>query len=313
MTAHAAASPIRPIKTILGATGLTPESIGGLIMATELAAREQASLHIVHVAEPPTDIERAALPGLCDIHTKLAVDELRVFCESHGVPATATRHVLCGDPEAEILRLRAHLKADVLVVGRYGSGGLKRGRLGSIANRLLRKCQVSVLVAQPEFRGNARGVGVACDFHEDSQMELRRALEIAKTLGDDEVSVLSSYEVPAGYHTIMTWEEACTRLEAALRAAAERALTLAARSVPDAPRWKLRLEEGSPGSRVAAMAQEEHLDLLIIGTHARSRAARVLLGRTSEKIIDAAGCSVWAERDAKHFQGFLEALKEWAE
>ena len=61
------------------------------------------------------------------------------------------------------------------------------------------------------------------------------------------------------------------------------------------------------------MAQEEHLDMLVIGTHGRSRTAMALLGRTSEKIIDGAGCSVWAERDAGEFQGLLDVLKGWME
>jgi nucleotide-binding universal stress UspA family protein len=303
----------RPVQTILVATGLTPESVGGLAMGIELSKRERAALHVVHVVEPPSDIAAKAIPGLCDRHTKLAVDELGKFCDSHGVPGDATRHVLCGNAESEILKLRAQLKADVLVVGRYGQGGLKRGRIGSIANRLVRKCQVSVLVAHPEYRSGLQRVGVACDFHEDSQMELCRALQLAKDVGAEEVVILSAYEVPAGYHTVMTWEEACERLETALREAAGRSMAMAAKASPGAPAWRLRLEEGSPEARVPAMAQEEHLDLLVLGTHGRSRAAMALLGRTSEKIIDAAGCSVWAERDAKHFQGWLEVLKEWAE
>lgn len=306
-------SAIRPIQTILATTGLTPESVGGLSMATDLAAREGAALHVVHVVEPPGDIAEKAIPGLCTRYTKVAVEELEKFCASHGVPASATRHVLCGDAEREILKLRADLKADVLVVGRYGQGGLKRGRLGSIANRLVRTCQVSVLVAHPEFRGQPHRVGVACDFHEDSQMELCRALQLGKDVGAEEVIILSAYEVPAGYHTVMTWEEACEKMETALREAAEGSMAQATKAVPGAPAWRLRLEEGSPEARVPAMAQDEHLDMLVIGTHGRSRAARVLLGRTSEKIIDAAGCSVWAERDAKHFQSFLDVLKEWAE
>lgn len=303
----------RPIKTILAATGLTPESLGGLLMGADLADREHAELHIVHVVEPTSAVEERAIPGLAERHMRQADEELSSFCTSHGVPESATLHILRGDPEDTILRLRAELKADVLVVGRYGKGGLKRGRLGSIANRLVRKCQVSVLVAQPEFRGPARRIGVACDFHEDAQMELCRAMQLGKDLGVDEVVVLAAYEVPAGYHTIMTWEQACSNLESALREAGEKALAAAVQAVPGGPAWRLRLEEGSPSSRVPAMAQEEHLDLLVIGTHGRTRAAMVLLGRTSEKIIDAAGCSVWAEREAGHFQGFLAAIKEWAE
>ncbi|MBK7405507.1 MAG: universal stress protein [Phycisphaerales bacterium] len=304
---------LRPIRKILATTGLTPESVGGVQLAVDLAKREGATLEIVHVIQASSEMTEKAIPGLAEKHRAFSEQELRTFCSSHGVGPDVALHVLEGEPEVEILKLRAKLKADVLVIGRYGKGGLKRGRLGSIANRIVRRCQVSVLVAQPDFRSPVRRVGVAADLHEISQLELQRSLEMGKLFGAEEVVVLASYEVPAGYHTIMTWEEACTQLEEALREAAERAMKTATAAVPGAPKWRLRLEEGSPGSRVPAMAQEEHLDMLVLGTHGRTRAAMALLGRTSEKIIDGAGCSVWAERDAGAFQGFLAALKEWAE
>ncbi|MFG0242612.1 MAG: universal stress protein [Phycisphaerales bacterium JB054] len=303
----------RTIETILAATGLTQESVGGLVMASDLAAKLGATLHVVHVIEPMSAVEQKAIPGLAEKHLKIAAEELKAFCASHGVPETAEQHVLSGHPGNEILRLRASLKADLLVVGRYGKGGLKRGRLGSIANALVRKCQVSVLIAQPEFRGEPKRVGVACDLHEECQLELRRALRIGRTVGAEEVVVLAAYEVPAGYHTIMSWDEACAGLESALREVGDREIAKAQAAEPGSPVCRLRLEEGSPSSRVAAMAQEEHLDVLVLGTHTRSRTAMALLGRVSEKIIDAAGCTVWAERDAGMFQGFLAALKEWAE
>ncbi|HZW09772.1 MAG TPA: universal stress protein [Phycisphaerales bacterium] len=303
----------RPIRNVLAATGLTPESAGGLLLGSDLARRFGAELHVVHVVEPPSEVEERAIPGLTERYVAFAAEELGKFCASHGMGAAATQHLLRGEPEAEILRLRKQLRADVLVLGRYGKGGLKRGRLGSIAHRLVRRSQVSVLVAQPDFRGPVQRVGVACDFHEESRMELRRAMELAAKFGAGEVVVLASYEVPAGYHTIMSWEDACSRLEAALRELAEKSLALAAAEAPGARAWRLRMEEGPPTSRIPAMAQEEHLDLLVLGTHGRSRAAMALLGRTSEKIIDAAGCSVWAERDSAKFQGFVEMLRELAE
>lgn len=303
----------RNITTILAATGLTPESVGGLVMASDLASRTGASLHVVHAIEPMSEVEEKAIPGLSEQHIRQAEEELRVFCASHGVPESAEKRVVRGDPSGEILKLRAGLKADLLVMGRYGKGGLKRGRLGSIANSVVRKCQVSVLIAHPEFRGQPKRVGVACDFHEPGQLELRRALRLGKMFGAEELVVLAAYDVPAGYHTVMSWEDACAGLESALGEVAARELGEAEAAEPGAPGWRLRLEEGSPASRIPAMAQEEHLDVLVLGTHTRSRAAMALLGRTSEKIIDAAGCTVWAERDAGMFQGFLEALKEWAE
>jgi nucleotide-binding universal stress UspA family protein len=53
-----------------------------------------------------------------------------------------------GVPLAEILDAAAGARADVLVVGARGTGGVERLLLGSVAEGALNRCPVSVLVAR---------------------------------------------------------------------------------------------------------------------------------------------------------------------
>lgn len=49
---------------------------------------------------------------------------------------------------------------------------------------------------------------------------------------------------------------------------------------------------GDPAREIAAEAREWDADLLVLGTHARSGAARVLLGSVAEGALRSARCSV---------------------
>lgn len=301
----------KPIDNILVATGLTPESVGAVLQAKALAVKLGTHLHAAHVIEPVSESEEKAIPGLAEAHMKQADEELKVFAEAHGLTGDIEFDICKGSPEQEILRLRHRIDADLLVVGRYGKGGLKRGMLGSIADTLVRKCPVSVLVVQPEFRGDFKQIAVASDLSEQSEIAIRRALWLTKSLGHNQLLLLHSYEVPAGYHMVSTWETACERLEKLARERAEEVVSrLRAEMGTDAPNVKIVIHEGNPSGAVPKMALEEHVDLLMLSTHGRTTAALLLLGRTTEKILRQAHCSVWAEKSPALFEGFIDAIKE---
>lgn len=299
---------LRPIKKILLATGLSTESVGAVLQATAMAKLFGAELHAGHVIEPVSATTERAIPGLAEKQEQHAREELEIFAESHGLAGVAELHVLRGEPEAQLLTLRKDLDADLLVIGRYGRGGLKRGRLGSIADRVLRHCQVSTLVVDPDFRGSFTNIAVACDLDAEDPVELRRGLDLARSLGAGSVTLVHAYEIPHGYHTILTHEEAKERLE---RVWTESAEALIARvRVEGDPEVSVRAAQGSPASAVPRLVGEIGADLLVLGTHFRvSKAAAVMLGRTSEKILNAVDCSVWSETCPSLHQGFLDAIK----
>jgi len=299
---------LRPVRKILLATGLTTESVGAVVMAQRLAGLFGAELHAVHVVEPVSAEAEAAIPGLAEKHLTQAEEEVGHFTATHGLDKDSTIHVLRGSPEEEVLGLRKQLDADLLVVGRYGKGGLKHDQLGSIADRLVRHCQVPTLVIQPEFRGSYQRIGVASDLDDEQPVELRRALDLAKLFGADRIDLITAWEVPHGYHTVLTYEEAAQKLEAITRERAEALIARARREDDAEVRVVTRL--GSPRAAVPDAAREEGIELLVMSTHYRTnKAAAILLGRTTERILAKVYCSVWAETAPELRQTFLEALR----
>ena len=300
----------RPIERILVATGLTPESVGGVLIARWLAGALNAKLNAAHIIEPISKAMERAVPGLGDANEKNAREELEVFARSHGLGDTVKLTVLRGSPAQEIVNLRHDLGSDLLVIGRYGKGGLKSGRIGSIADRLVRKFPVSVLVVPPNFRGEYKTIAVASNFEEESDIALRRAFTLCASLGIGEVVLLHSYVVPAGYTAVCSWEEACKRIEAVAEDDAKEMIERVKVDYPDAPSVRVVIGEGPASAKVPAMARENNIDLLILSTHGRSGPAFMLLGQTTERILQHATCSVWAEKSPWLEQGILAAMKE---
>jgi len=302
-------TPLRPIRKILVGTGLTTESVGAVLVSQELARLFNAELHLVHAIEPISALQERAIPGLSGTHEQQTRDELAQFAERHGIREPPRLHVVRGAPEREILALRAELKADLLVIGRYGKGGLKRGILGSIAHHLVRKCPVSTLIVEPEFRGRFGKLAVASDMDEDSYLEIARAMELADRLGIPELHVLTAYTVPPGFHSIMSVEEASQRMEQVTRERAKEVIEQVERDFPGSARFTLHVAEGSPGKRVPELAAELGIDLLVLSTHYRSRSVGLLLGRTTEAILNDIACSVWSETSPKLVQGLADVIK----
>lgn len=296
------------IRTILVASGLSEESVGAVLMARRLSERLGASLHAVHVIEPVGTRVREAIPGLAERQLAIAEEEFQKFAASHDLMGHATPHVRRGNPEHEILALRKEIDADLLVIGRYGRGGLKRGRLGSIATSAARHCPVPVLVVEPTFRGEFARIAVASDLDVDAHIELRRGLWLGRALGARSITLIKAYELPMGYHTILTEEQAVAKLTEACELQAGELIASARRD--DDPQVEVVCEEGSTPSAVARVCQARGIELLVLATHLRtSEGAGVLLGRTTERILNAVDCSVWAETTPELKQGWWEAIR----
>lgn len=56
---------------------------------------------------------------------------------------------------------------------------------------------------------------------------------------------------------------------------------------------------GAPAREITSYAGEMNADLIVIGTHGRSRLSRALLGSVAEQVIRHAGCPVFVIREKK--------------
>ncbi len=61
--------------------------------------------------------------------------------------------------------------------------------------------------------------------------------------------------------------------------------------------------EGDPGDSIAAAAEAEHADIVVVGTRGRSGAERMLLGSVSDHVVRHAECPVLVVRPRRHADG----------
>jgi nucleotide-binding universal stress UspA family protein len=139
------------MKTVVYATDGSAPARKALAVAEELCLDAGASLHVVAVTLPIQPV-RSPSGGLLDIDT--AAGTRRIACEAaahaRAQDVPAAWHVASGDPAAELLHLCARLKADHIVIGSRGLGGIGSLLLGSVSRKVVRSARVPVTVVKAD-------------------------------------------------------------------------------------------------------------------------------------------------------------------
>lgn len=129
----------------------TAESRGALTKAADLAEKVGASVIAVHVRNEPSfaAIGEVAVDAVAIERT---LDEVEASTRDHVSTVMAGRRlgwhleVTMGDPAVELIRIAVEHRAGAIVVGGRGHGVVGGLVLGSVAQKLVRKSPVTVLV-----------------------------------------------------------------------------------------------------------------------------------------------------------------------
>lgn len=142
-----------------------------------------------------------------------------------------------------------------------------------------------------------RQILMATDFSEGSPHVGQRALALSQLFGAGLtlLHVVESFPiVDSTYGPIMPFEIDLT--EQMVAAARTRMNTLGEQlSVPEDRRL---IEVGSPKVEIVRVAEEQGVDLIVVGSHGR-HGVGLLLGSTASSVIHHAGCDVLAVRLAE--------------
>ncbi len=144
-------------KKLMYTTDFSNDSKRALALASGLAAKYQAKLFIVHVAEttvPVTVLPPAgaatALPPVVPDHDELS-EQLRGVTPDD--PIVAYEHVLLrGVAGEEIVTFVGDTAIDLIVMSTHGRSGLERFLLGSVAEHVVRHATCPVLTCNAEVR-----------------------------------------------------------------------------------------------------------------------------------------------------------------
>ena len=289
-----------PFKTILVPTDGSDDAILAEQVASDLAKRTGAALHLAHVwhfvtyAGDPY-FYPAALPDdyltMYEETGRAIVEQEAERIKATGITVAQT-HLLEGRAADVIADLAEKIGADLIVVGSRGLGPLRRLVLGSVSEGIAHHAPCPVLTV----RGGATAwppqrVVIGNDGSESADRATQLAAQVAAIYGArgilvrayEPVLVLDSDTPRPSRRRDELIEEAATALN-------ERATALtAAFGAP--PETHLALED--PAALLVEAAEADAVPtLIVVGSRGLGAFQRFRLGSTSTKVLHAARCPV---------------------
>ena len=296
---------MRNFKRILVHADTTAVAQPALDRAAALARHVGADLMIVDVAGALPRHARRLLPET--LRARLESDRAtRLAALATDVEAGAARGVrvatsaLTGRPAIAIVREALRGKYDVLLRSRAAPAGQWHGaRFDAVDMQLLRKCPCPVWLVDSQPPRNGR-VLAAIDPNPEDPVEQalnRRIVELALYLVEVEYRELVILNVwsPFGeslLSPLASDEDVAAYTDAAREAAQDDLRECLAPFGGRLDTAIVRLEQGEPGERIPALAADDGVDLVVMGSVARTGIAGLVMGNTAERILSSLPCSV---------------------
>ena len=266
----------------------TPESNAALPAARTMAHATGASVFLLQVLESP---EAEALAK--DTAEKLR----RVADELAGSGLRVESAVLPGQAANEILQQVHEQGADLVIMRTRGHAGIQRAVMGSVAERLLSRSDVPIIMLRPGGRRLDRiaNLLVTVDGSPGGALALAKAVELAKATGAQ--IRLIQVVVPMALHTLApegglmyydpAWDDEA--LSAAQTHVAGMLTRLREAGV-------VANGEGFMAPDIATCivqaADDNASDLIVMSTHALTGLQRALLGSVADAVVRTASCPV---------------------
>jgi nucleotide-binding universal stress UspA family protein len=133
---------------------------------------------------------------------------------------------------------------------------------------------------------NARKILVPTDFSKSSQEGLRWATSLARDSGATLI-IAHVEEPPMAYGG----GEFYLGVEETTREELRKALVQVLPTDPAVP-FEHKLLIGDPATAIVTLAEDENVDLIVMGTHGRRGLTRLLMGSVAEAVIRRATCPV---------------------
>ncbi len=209
--------------------------------------------------------------------------------EQRGI--TARAKVTFGKSWFEIIQQVLNNRVDLVIVGAKARGALERLFIGSTGMKLLRKCPCPVWITHPprstshgailvahdltEVGTVALGLGASMAELHDAPLHVVHALEAVNIDAKTPTTVFASKGDDAIQKARQTIESQLERFE--LKSAAQ-----------------IHIAAGAAATVLLQQIEEIDVDLLVMGTIARSGIDGLLFGNTAERLLPQVRCSVIA-------------------
>ena len=271
-------SPLGRFERFLVASDGSEFSAAAVREAIGMAQKCGAEVHVMSLVA--TGVEHEGLGeailkqemAIAEAHLEQVKDQAaagQVACETHLIHGQTV--------DQEIVDLAERLKADMIVMGRRGRRGLARMMLGHATAQVIGGAHCNVLVVPRSAKVEGRHIVLATDgsrFAETAAVTAASLAHFCQTT----ITVISVIKPSYGPERRAEADQAVNRVVAHMKSegiTAEGAVL-----------------HGHPAEMIAAVAREKNADLIVTGSHGRTGLERILLGSTSERILNATPCAV---------------------
>ena len=297
---------MKRFKSILVAVDTRFEEHPALQWAVRLAEHNQAKLKIVDVVPEFSWISRLAMPD-SDRTQQVLADDKRQNLEAIAGPLReqgfdVTTKVLLGKTSFGIMHEVLRSNHDLVLRVTKGAHSRRTGFFGTTSMRLLRKCPCAVWLVRADAPPRFARVLAAVDPapHDVAQEIMNKTImELGQSIAEYEngqFHVVHAWEL-FGASADESWslpgklEETVRKAEMEVAAALDNFLSpykLSHRS----DSVHLLHDEIGPGHAISELAKKQGIDLIVMGTIARTGVVGALMGNTAEQVLDRATCSV---------------------
>lgn len=288
-------------RAILVALDIDDETIAdtghaAVEQALALARRDGASVTFAHVVDVPNALRTAMLKDARSDAGKRYLRIARVLqglaTEARGV--TARTAILFGSHWRELVREVLRTGHDLVVIGTKRRGIAGRALFGSTGNKLLRTCPCPVWVAKAATHDARPNVLVAHDLTGVGAAALDVGTSIAE-LQRASVHVLHVIEHPEA-ERFLSSIDARTRAERVTEVRAVLAAQCRAHALVPPP--EISVVDGNAYAAILDYIHSHRIDLLVMGTVARTGVSALLTGNTAENVLPWVDCSLIAIKPA---------------
>ena len=280
------------IKNILCPVDRSPSSLQAFGYAIALARWQGARLNLLEVIEAavPPGGSRVAKDDTVPHETRAALerDLGRVLTARRVSDVKVEIFMRKGNVVREILAQAKASRADLVVIGSHGRGGVQRLVLGSVAEKVLRlaTCPVLTVRSGVKLARRSRFLFGTILCPTDFSAAANRAVVYAKRLAkeaDAKLVVMHAAEWPFGDAvTSGTVAELRKSLESSARDGLVRLLS---RSSPDGPDVQAVATSGKASAAIVKLAHARSADLIVMGVSGRDATDVALLGSTTHRVI----------------------------
>lgn len=267
--------PLSKVRKILLATDGSQFSEGAIREAINFAKKCASKLYAITVLETNPEYETIASDVFEkeEIETGKHLESVKVRAVQEGVNCETIFHSGI-EPHKGIVDEAAEKKVDMIIIGRRGRKGLAKLMMGEVAAQVIGHAPCKVLVVPRAASINFKNILVATDGSIHSAEAVSEAIGIAKCCGSN-LLILSA----------MRDESERNEAQANVSRAAE-----------IAQKEGVNAETLTPVGRSYDVTVEtaggRGVDLIVVGTYGKTGLKKILIGSSTKKVIENAGCAV---------------------